>query len=77
VADIDDIDAFTVPLFCARHSISRATFYNLFYRDEAPTIMKVGSRILISRESAELWRRQREADTAARGLGPRRKTAAT
>jgi hypothetical protein len=31
-----------------------------------PTTMKVGSRTLISHEAAERWRREREAETAAK-----------
>lgn len=67
MSDIEEVDAFSVPLFCARHSISRATFYNLIDRGEAPDFMRVGTRILVSREAAEAWRRRCEAAAPARG----------
>lgn len=57
--------AFTVHQFCADHSISRATFYNLINEGKGPVLMKVGSRTLISVEAAEAWRRRMEAESAA------------
>jgi predicted DNA-binding transcriptional regulator AlpA len=58
-----DIDAFSVDEFCYRHNICRATFYNLLKDGRGPTIMKVGSRTLISQESAAAWRRKCEAQS--------------
>ncbi len=46
----------TVDEFCSTHRISRATFYNLLKRGDGPTIMKIGSRTLVSAESASKWR---------------------
>jgi predicted DNA-binding transcriptional regulator AlpA len=46
--------------FCRTHGISRATFYNLRKRGEAPIVMKVGKRTLVSLEAAESWRRRME-----------------
>jgi predicted DNA-binding transcriptional regulator AlpA len=59
-------DAFSVDEFCKRNRISRATFYNLQKVGQAPRVMKVGSRTLISVEAAEQWRRELER-VAARG----------
>jgi len=56
-----DSDAFTIENFCKRHSMCRATFYNLKKRGEGPRLMRVGSRSLISVEAAAEWRREREA----------------
>jgi predicted DNA-binding transcriptional regulator AlpA len=53
-------DVLTVDEFCLTHKICRATFYNLQKQNRAPNIMRVGSRVLISRESAAAWRRQME-----------------
>lgn len=58
-------DAFTIDEFCDRHGISRGTYYNLKDVNKAPTEMRAMGRVLISRESAEAWRRAREADSAA------------
>jgi hypothetical protein len=54
-------DAYSIAGFCAAHSISRASFYNLLKAGAAPRIMRVGARVLISREAAAAWRAQREA----------------
>lgn len=59
-----DIDAFSFEEFCNRHRICRATLYNLIKRGQAPAIMRVGGRVLISREAAADWRRVREAEAA-------------
>lgn len=57
--------AMSVTEFCSAHRISRATFYNLVNDGKAPTLMKVGSRTLISIEAAAAWRRRMEASSAA------------
>jgi len=53
-------DVLTVDEFCLAHRICRATFYNLQKQAKAPTLMRVGSRVLISKESAAAWRRRME-----------------
>jgi hypothetical protein len=52
--------AFAVPEFCEAHRISRALFYLLQREGRGPRVMKCGRRTLISRESAEAWRRAME-----------------
>jgi hypothetical protein len=54
-------DAMGLGGFCSRHGISRASFYLLKKAGEAPRLMQVGNRVLISREAAAEWRREREA----------------
>jgi predicted DNA-binding transcriptional regulator AlpA len=54
------VEVLTVDEFCLAHRICRATFYNLQKQSQAPAIMRVGSRVLISRESAAEWRRRME-----------------
>ena len=61
-----ETDVFSVNEFCRRHGICRATFYNLLKTGRGPAFMKVGSRVLISREAAEQWRRKMEAVPASR-----------
>jgi excisionase family DNA binding protein len=58
----DTADAYTIDEWCRRHRLSRATFYNLLRRGEAPRVMKVGIRTLISREASDEWRRRLEAE---------------
>ena len=54
-----DRDAYPISDFCARHGISRAKYYTLA-PDQRPREMRVGSRVLISREAAAEWRRHME-----------------
>jgi hypothetical protein len=54
----DDADAFTVNEFCARHRISVQLFYK--NRKQMPRTFNVGTRVLISKEAAAAWRRERE-----------------
>ena len=54
----DDADAFSIGEFCRRHGISPQLFYK--FRYEMPTTFRIGTRVLISREAAETWRRERE-----------------
>jgi hypothetical protein len=54
----DDADAFTVNEFCARHRISVQLFYK--NRSQMPRTFNVGARVLISKEAAAAWRRERE-----------------
>jgi len=63
-----DMLAFSILEFCRRHGISRAHFYNLSKSGDAPAVMRVGRRTLISAEAAAEWRRRMEE--AARGASP-------
>jgi predicted DNA-binding transcriptional regulator AlpA len=60
----DDREAYSVEEFCSRHSIGRATFYQLKKRGQAPQTFKIGARTLISKEAAAEWRREMEARSA-------------
>jgi hypothetical protein len=53
--------AFTIAEFCTAHRISRATYYNLKQRGQAPDEARVLGRIIITKESAAAWRRKRTA----------------
>jgi hypothetical protein len=55
----DDADAFSIAEFCRRHGISPQLFYK--FRDQMPATFRIGTRVLISREAAANWRREREA----------------
>jgi hypothetical protein len=57
--------AFSIKQFCAAHGVSEAMFFKLVRQGEGPALMKVGRRTLVSIESAERWRREREAATSA------------
>ena len=56
--------AFTVQEFAEAYRLSRATIYNLWRDGGGPARMRVRGRVLISRDAAEAWRRQIEAEAA-------------
>jgi hypothetical protein len=60
-----DADAYSVDEFCARHRISPQLFYKLKPQGLMPVTFNVGTRVLISREAAAAWRRERENATQA------------
>ena len=59
-------DAYSIQEFCERHCLSRASFYNLAKIGKAPRVLRVGQKVLVSREAAEQWRRDREAESSAK-----------
>lgn len=60
---LDDADCFTIQEFCRRHRLSVALFYKM--KGEMPAVIRVGSRVLVTREAAAAWRKAREAANAA------------
>jgi len=59
----DDADAYSIDEFCARHRISVQLFYK--NRKQMPRTFNVGTRVLISKEAADAWRRERETAAQA------------
>jgi spore germination cell wall hydrolase CwlJ-like protein len=62
-ADDGTTDALSVSQFCKRHNFSVQMFYK--YPDEMPPSFRIGTRRLITREDAKLWREQRAREKAA------------
>jgi hypothetical protein len=60
----DATDAFSIRTFCQRHQLSQSFYFKIKKLGLGPREMAVGKRILISREAAADWRRERE--TAAK-----------
>jgi hypothetical protein len=60
VAEADRADAYSIGEFCSRHRISPQLFYKLKPHGLMPATFNVGTRVLISREAAAEWRRERE-----------------
>jgi predicted DNA-binding transcriptional regulator AlpA len=56
--------ALSIPEFCAAFGISEDFFYKLKRQGQAPRLMRVGTRTLISMEAADEWRKAREQATA-------------
>jgi hypothetical protein len=65
--DLTGRRAFSVDEFCAAHGISRAMFYKLRRQNNAPRVMRVGTRTLISEEAAADWRRRMEVGSNGAG----------
>lgn len=60
--------ALSIPEFCSAHGISEGLFFKLKKQGKGPRVMKVGTRTLISFESAAEWRLARENE---QGRAPR------
>jgi hypothetical protein len=56
-------DAYSIPDFCRRHSITRTLYYTLKRKGLGPREIRLGGRVLISKEAAADWRREREQGT--------------
>ncbi len=50
----------TIDEFCKSEKISRAHYFNLRDRGEAPREMRIGRCVRISPEARAAWRRERE-----------------
>lgn len=57
-------EAFSIPEFCAANSISRSFYFKLRKAGLTPREMRIGNRVLISREAATEWRLEREVHAA-------------
>lgn len=58
-------DVLTFGEFCERNRICRSHLYHLISRGEGPRFMRLGARVLITREAEADWRREREAAAIA------------
>lgn len=58
--------AYSIIEFCHAYGLGRSTFYRLQATGDAPRIVAVGRRRLITREAADEWQKNLEARTAAR-----------
>lgn len=58
-------DAYSISEFCAAHGISESFYYKLKAQGLTPAEMRVGTRRIISKESAAAWRAARTAERNA------------
>jgi len=56
--------AFTIDEFCATHRLSPSMYWKLRAAGRGPREMRVGTRRMISAESAAAWRRKAEREAA-------------
>jgi hypothetical protein len=57
------LSAYSIEQFCDAHGISTDLYFKMQRQGLGPKTMRVGSRTLISVESAAEWRRARELAT--------------
>jgi hypothetical protein len=57
---MEDRDAYSISTFCERHNLSRSALYAAWKAGTGPKIMRIGTRVLITKESAAAWRAARE-----------------
>jgi hypothetical protein len=57
--------ALSILEFCDAHGISEGFYYKLKKERKGPREMRLGTRTLITLESAAIWRAEREAASAA------------
>jgi len=55
-----DVAADPIPEFCRQHRIGVATYYKL-PPERRPQEIRIGKKVLISREAAAAWRRRMES----------------
>jgi len=58
-------DAHTILSFCESNAISESKYYDL-KRKKGPREIEIGGRVIITPEAELDWRREREAETAAK-----------
>jgi hypothetical protein len=59
-------DACSISEFCALNNISIPLYYKMRQQQQTPVEMRVGARVLISKEAAATWRRERAKPGAPR-----------
>jgi predicted DNA-binding transcriptional regulator AlpA len=55
----EEVDCYSIPEFCRRTGISRPHYYRLREDGLTPVEFRLGTRVLITKEAAEAWRRER------------------
>lgn len=58
---VPEKDCYSIDDFCARNSISRAMYYLLKEEGDTPQETRVGTKVLITKEAAETWRKKPRA----------------
>ena len=58
-----DTGSFTIEEWCRHRRISRAKLYQLWQAGKGPRRLRVGTRVTITREADDDWRREREAES--------------
>jgi hypothetical protein len=59
------VEAYTMSEFCVAHRIGLNTYYRLRKAGLGPDEIHIGTKVLITRESAARWRAARDAEAKA------------
>jgi predicted DNA-binding transcriptional regulator AlpA len=59
-------ECYTIDEFCESHGLGRSNYYELRKKGLAPQEFRIGTRWLITKESAQRWRAARDAEAAGR-----------
>lgn len=59
IADHDQL-AFSIKDFCRSISLSKSSFWKLVRNGTAPPMARIGHRLVIRREAAEAWLKEKE-----------------
>ena len=54
---------FTITEFCTAHRMSRSRLYLEWKAGTGPLFLRIGTKVLITREAAAAWRAEREKAT--------------
>jgi hypothetical protein len=60
----------TIDEWCAKHGVSRGTWYNLQEEGKGPRFYYARSQVRITPEADAEWQAEREAETAAKPANP-------
>jgi len=55
----DAVDAYSIATFCKKHNISESFYHKLRNQGLGPATMRLGTRVLITKEAARQWRKRR------------------
>ena len=62
---VPNAEAFSIPEFCAAHRISESMYYKIRAAGQGPREARALSKVIITKEAAADWRRDRTATEAA------------
>jgi hypothetical protein len=60
---VPNADAYSIPEFCAAHRISESMYYKIRAAGQGPREARALSKVIITKEAAADWRRERTAIT--------------
>jgi hypothetical protein len=62
---VPNADAYSIPEFCKAHRISESMYYKIRAAGQGPREARALTKVIITKEAAADWRRERTATEAA------------